>query len=53
VSTFSAFLLSKDDQDQQQLEWTELDDADLVEGDVTVDVSHSTINFKDALALTG
>ncbi|UDY35031.1 acrylyl-CoA reductase (NADPH) [Dermatobacter hominis] len=53
MSTFSAFLLSRDDEDQQHLEWTELDDDDLMEGDVTVDVSHSTVNFKDALALTG
>ena len=28
-------------------------DADLMEGDVTVRVSHSTINYKDGLALTG
>ncbi len=30
-----------------------LDDAALMEGDVTVAVSHSTINYKDGLALTG
>jgi acrylyl-CoA reductase (NADPH) len=29
------------------------DDADLMEGDVTVRVSHSTLNYKDGLALTG
>ena len=29
------------------------DEAELMEGDVTVAVSHSTINFKDGLALTG
>jgi acrylyl-CoA reductase (NADPH) len=33
--------------------WTELTDADLMEGDVTVRVSHSTINYKDGLAITG
>jgi putative YhdH/YhfP family quinone oxidoreductase len=32
---------------------TELTDADLPEGDVTVDVSHSSLNFKDGLAVTG
>lgn len=36
-----------------QLAWTELGEADLMEGNVTVRVSHSTINYKDALALTG
>lgn len=53
MSTFSAFLLTRDDDRRQHLEWTEVDDADLMEGDVTVNVSHSTINYKDALALTG
>jgi acrylyl-CoA reductase (NADPH) len=36
-----------------QLAWTELEPGDLMEGDVTIRVSHSTINYKDALALTG
>jgi len=31
----------------------ELDDADLMPGDVTVDVEYSSINFKDGLALSG
>ena len=30
-----------------------LDDAQLPEGDVTVRVAHSTLNYKDALAITG
>jgi acrylyl-CoA reductase (NADPH) len=29
------------------------DEADLMEGDVTVRVTHSTLNYKDGLALTG
>ncbi len=53
MSTFSAFLLTRDDERQQHLAWTDVDDADLMDGDVTVAVSHSTLNFKDALALTG
>ena len=52
MSTFNAFVLTKDD-DGQHLAWTELTDDDLMEGDVTVDVSHSTINYKDGLAITG
>jgi len=31
----------------------ELDDSDLMPGDVTVDVEYSSINFKDGLALSG
>jgi acrylyl-CoA reductase (NADPH) len=33
--------------------WTDLTETDLMEGDVTVRVSHSTINYKDGLAITG
>jgi len=33
--------------------WQQLTDSDLMEGDVTVRVTHSTINYKDGLALTG
>jgi acrylyl-CoA reductase (NADPH) len=35
------------------LAWTELGEGDLMDGNVTIRVSHSTINYKDALALTG
>ncbi|CAA9362933.1 MAG: Acryloyl-CoA reductase AcuI/YhdH, partial [uncultured Microvirga sp.] len=31
----------------------QFDEADLMEGDVTVRVTHSTVNYKDGLALTG
>jgi acrylyl-CoA reductase (NADPH) len=52
MPTFKAFLLTKTDVGQQ-LEWTDVDEADLMDGDVTVRVSHSTVNYKDGLALTG
>lgn len=52
VVTFEAFVLTKGD-DGQQLAWTDVDESDLMEGDVTVRVSHSTLNYKDGLALTG
>jgi acrylyl-CoA reductase (NADPH) len=52
MPTFKAFLLSKTD-DGQRLDWTDVDEADLMDGDVTVAVSHSTVNYKDGLALTG
>lgn len=50
--TFNAFLLTKGDKGQE-LAWRTLSEADLMEGDVTVRVSHSTINYKDGLAMTG
>ena len=53
MPTFDAFVLTKDDEGSQQLEWTSFDEADLMEGDVTIDVSHSTVNYKDGLAITG
>ncbi len=31
---------------------TDFDEADLVEGDVTVAVEYSTVNYKDGLAVT-
>jgi acrylyl-CoA reductase (NADPH) len=35
------------------LAWQELAEGDLMEGDVVVRVSHSTVNYKDGLAITG
>lgn len=53
MTTFEAYVLTRDEDKNQHLEWTEFDEADLMDGDVTVDVSHSTMNYKDGLALTG
>jgi acrylyl-CoA reductase (NADPH) len=50
--TFSAWLISQADGGQTGA-FTEVDEADLMDGDVDVRVSHSTINYKDGLALTG
>lgn len=33
--------------------WTELGEADLMEGDVDVRITHTTLNYKDGLALSG
>jgi acrylyl-CoA reductase (NADPH) len=49
---FKALLATKT-QSGQSLAWQQLGVADLMEGDVTVTVSHTTINYKDGLALTG
>ncbi len=50
--TFRALLVSKTDTGQKA-ELTRLTRADLMEGDVTVAVKHSSINYKDGLAVTG
>jgi acrylyl-CoA reductase (NADPH) len=48
---FKALLLSKDGE-QFQARVAELAERDLPEGDVTLRVEYSTINYKDALAIT-
>lgn len=49
---FRALVVTKDG-NQQSTSVTELTDADLMDGDVTVAVDHSTVNYKDGLAITG
>ena len=51
-SRFKAILVRKDN-DIQTAENVELSPADLMEGDVTVAVSYSTVNYKDGLVVTG
>lgn len=48
---FKAILINKDDSYHADL--SEVDEADLPEGDVKIDVSYSTLNYKDGLAITG
>jgi acrylyl-CoA reductase (NADPH) len=52
MGTFAAIRIDKDDKGYRASE-TNFDEADLMDGDVTVAVSHSTINYKDGLAITG
>lgn len=40
-------------EDTQTVSLTDIDDARLPEGDVLVDVAYSTLNYKDALAISG
>jgi acrylyl-CoA reductase (NADPH) len=49
---FNAILIDKHESDYSA-RLTELDDDRLPEGDVTVQVAYSTLNYKDALAITG
>ena len=48
-----AILISRDDSKTQSVETTTFEDDDLMEGDVTVRVEASTVNYKDGLAVTG
>lgn len=49
---FKGILIDKDDSGYHA-RLASLDEADLPAGDVTVDVAYSTLNYKDALAITG
>lgn len=49
---FKAVLIEKDEQGYRA-ELKQVDESVLPDGDVTVKVSHSTLNYKDGLAITG
>jgi acrylyl-CoA reductase (NADPH) len=49
---FNAIVIDKAD-DVQSVTLTQVDEAQLPEGDVTIDVAYSTLNYKDGLAITG
>jgi acrylyl-CoA reductase (NADPH) len=49
---FNAIVIDKND-DVQSVALTQVDEAHLPEGDVTIDVAYSTLNYKDGLAITG
>jgi len=50
--SFRAIRINKTET-SQTFDFVTLEESDLGEGDVTVDVSHSSVNFKDGLAITG
>jgi acrylyl-CoA reductase (NADPH) len=52
VSTFKAIRIDKTDTGTRA-QIADFDDNELMEGDVTVAVTHSTVNYKDGLAITG
>ena len=52
MGTFKAIVIEKGE-GGQTVALRDFDEADLMDGDVTVRVSHSTINYKDGLAITG
>ena len=49
---FRAIQISKTEQGQK-VDFVNLEESDLMEGDVTIAVSHSSVNYKDGLAITG
>ncbi|MGY2991892.1 acrylyl-CoA reductase (NADPH) [Mesorhizobium sp. URHB0026] len=53
TETFKAILVSRDAEKKQSVAVTDLTDADLMEGDVTIAVEATTVNYKDGLAISG
>ncbi|MCF1504471.1 oxidoreductase [Afifella sp. H1R] len=53
AETFKAILIDRDEDKKQSLSHVDLTTDDLMEGDTLVRVTHSTVNYKDALAVTG
>jgi len=52
VPTFKAIVVEKGE-GGQKVGLADFDEANLMDGDVTVRVEWSTVNYKDGLALTG
>ncbi len=52
MPTFKAIVIDKAESGQK-VALRDFDENDLMDGDVTVRVEHSTINYKDGLAITG
>ena len=49
---FRALMIKKEN-DTQTVNMVEIEDNDLMEGNVLVKITHSTLNYKDGLAITG
>ncbi len=52
MSRFKAIRIDKDASGYRAA-YSEFDESELMDGDVTVRVTHSTVNYKDGLAITG
>ncbi len=53
ADTFKAIQVSRNENKEQSVDLVELTRDDLMEGDVTVAVEASTVNYKDGLAISG
>ena len=51
--TFKAIQISRDEDKNQSVDIVDLTREDLMDGDVTVQVDATTVNYKDGLAITG
>lgn len=51
--TFQAILVSRDEDKNQSVDVVDMTEDELMEGDVTVKVDATTVNYKDGLAITG
>ncbi|WP_442935537.1 acrylyl-CoA reductase (NADPH) [Nitratireductor sp. CH_MIT9313-5] len=52
-TSFKAVLITRDDDGAQQVRLCEMSEADLMDGDVTIAVAASSLNYKDGLAISG
>lgn len=52
MTAFRAIRVDKDEHGYRAA-YVELDESELMDGDVDVDVTHTTVNYKDGLAVTG
>ncbi len=52
MATFRALQVVREE-GGQRAQFVELNENDLMDGDVTIDVSHASVNYKDGLAVTG
>ncbi|MCV6548379.1 MAG: oxidoreductase [Cohaesibacter sp.] len=53
MDQFNAIVIDRDEEKNQSVAIRSLTQDDLMEGDVTVKVAYSTVNYKDGLAITG
>jgi acrylyl-CoA reductase (NADPH) len=53
ADTFKALIVSRDEAKKQSVGFVDMRVDELMDGDVLVRVSHSTVNYKDGLAITG
>ena len=52
MATFNAIRIDKDD-GGQRAGYVKMSADDLMDGDVDIEITHSTLNYKDGLAITG
>lgn len=53
MDQFKAIVIDRDEEKKQSVAVKTLNQSDLMDGDVTVQVAYSTVNYKDGLAITG